>query len=552
MKKNTLHIIIKIIAVVLLLTLIIVVFKIAPNFVKNDDNSKINITINNNNVTKKLKYDAFKNEKNDIYMSFDDLKNYFDKYIYLDELNNQIITTYDKKIAVFPIGKKEIIINGVNKEINSETIKKEGKVFLPITQMSNVYNLDIKYIESSNILLLDSLDRQLIKVDISKNSKLKNRDRFFAGTVTKLKKGEKVVLIKKDKEWSKIRTQEGYIGYVKTSRIDNEITVRNSAIQKQNEEKINMVWDYYSEYAKTPERSGTTIEGINVVSPSFFSLVKEGNGKIYDNAGTSGKAYINWAKSNNYKVWAMVSNNSYKETTSKILNSYQLRTELINNIVKLATEYELDGINIDFENMYEKDKDAYSRFIIELTPRLKEHGRKISVDVTAPDGGETWSMCFNRNVIGDVADYTVFMAYDQYGTGSNKAGTTAGFNWVETNLKKFIDREEVKPEKIILGIPLYTRLWKEENDKVTSKVVNMNNINKTIPQEANRIWNDDLKQYYVEYIKNNATYKMWIEDETSIRNKVSLIKTYNLAGCAAWEKDRETENIWKTISEALK
>ena len=418
--------------------------------------------------------------------------------------------------------------------------------------MSNVYNLDIKYIENSNILLLDSLDRKLIKADVNKNLNVKSKDKLFSGTVAKIKKGEKVVLIKKDKKWSKIRTQNGYIGYVKTSKIENETTIRNSVTEKQNNDKINLVWDYYSEYAKAPKRDGTKIEGVNVVSPSFFSLVKEGNGKIFDNAGTNGKAYVNWAKSNNYKVWAMVSNNSYKETTSKILNSYKLRTELINNIVNIATTYELDGINIDFENMYEKDKDVYSRFIIELAPRLKENGRVLSVDVTAPDGGETWSMCFNRNVIGNVADYIIFMAYDQYGTGSTKSGTTAGFNWVETNLKKFIDREEVKAEKIILGVPLYTRLWKEENDKVTSKVVNMNNINKTIPQEASRIWNDDLKQYYVEYIKDNATYKMWIEDETSIKNKISLIKTYNLAGCAAWEKDRETENIWQIIAEGLK
>ena len=101
-------------------------------------------------------------------------------------------------------------------------------------------------------------------------------------------------------------------------------------------------------------------------------------------------------------------------------------------------QYKLDGINIDFENMKQEDKDLYSRFIIELTPRLKDMGLAISVDVTAPDGGETWSMCFDRNVIGDVADYIVFMAYDQYGASSNKSGTTAGYNWVQLSLKKFL------------------------------------------------------------------------------------------------------------------
>ena len=94
-----------------------------------------------------------------------------------------------------------------------------------------------------------------------------------------------------------------------------------------------MVWDYYSEYAKAPNRSGTQISGVNVVSPSFFSLITEGNGAINTNIGEEGLNYIKWAKQNNYKVWAMFSNNSYKDTTSKILNSYELRTKLINNIV---------------------------------------------------------------------------------------------------------------------------------------------------------------------------------------------------------------------------
>ena len=84
----------------------------------------------------------------------------------------------------------------------------------------------------------------------------------------------------------------------------------------------------------------------------------------------------------------------------------------------------------------------FSRFVIELTPRLKEIGLVTSVDVTAPDGGETWSMCFDRNVIGDAADYIVFMAYDQYGVSSTKPGTTAGYDWVKLSLNKFLKTEE--------------------------------------------------------------------------------------------------------------
>ena len=45
---------------------------------------------------------------------------------------------------------------------------------------------------------------------------------------------------------------------------------------------------------------------------------------------------------------------------------------------------------------------------------------------------------------------------------------------------------------------------------------------------------------------------MWIEDEESIKEKVGLVKEYNLAGTAAWEKDRESENIWTVINQELK
>ena len=241
------------------------------------------------------------------------------------------------------------------------------------------------------------------------------------------------------------------------------------------------------------------------------------------------------------------------KVTSTILNSYTKRQELIQAIVEKCVQYEIDGINIDFENMYEADKDKFSRFIIELVPRMQELGIVTSVDVTAPDGGANWSLCYNRNVLGDVADYLVFMAYDQYGSSSTKPGTTAGYNWVETSLKKIIEYDVVDTEKIILGMPLYTRIWttKADGTIVSRNVVNMIDINKSIPADVEKQWDDELKQYYVEYKSGSNTKKMWLEEGTSIAAKVSLVTKYNLGGTACWEKDRETSNIWTLIREEL-
>ena len=177
----------------------------------------------------------------------------------------------------------------------------------------------------------------------------------------------------------------------------------------------------------------------------------------------------------------------------------------------------------------------------------------MSVDVTAPDGSETWSLCFDRNVIGDVADYIIFMAYDQYGTSSNKSGTTAGYDWVNLSLNKFLKTEEIESNKIILAIPLYTRLWTEDSSGkvVKQSTVSMKNIDSILPSGVNKQWDDNLKQYYVEYQDGQYTKKMWIEDEKSLKEKINLINSNNLGGVASWEKGMETDNFWTFLKENL-
>ena len=328
-KKKNLAII-GIIAVLIILLPIIFL-----NIVKRDDNKgKTQIIINNNNVTSKLKNEKKIKKKDVVYMSMTDIKNYLDNYIYKDSENNQIITTYGEKIGVLGLTENTININNTKLNILSGPENKNGEIYLPISLMSNVYNMEMTIIKDKKILVMDSLDRELIKMDASKNLKVKGKKTIFSRPVDKIKKGEKVIIIEEKDGWSKIRTTKGKIGYVKTSGLQNKVYVRNKLEKEQQiTGKVNMVWDYFSEYAKAPNRNGTTIEGINVVLPTFFHLVKNSDGKIDTNMGTNGTNYISWAKQNGYKVWAMFSNNSYKDTTSKILNSYTLRTNLINSIV---------------------------------------------------------------------------------------------------------------------------------------------------------------------------------------------------------------------------
>lgn len=534
------------------LIIIFVIALIASNLIVFDKNKNTNLVINNKNVTANLKNEIL-TEDDIIYLSKQDIANFFDKYIYEEKETNQIITTYNKKIAAIGFKNNEITINGSNKEIYAHAIEKDGIIYLPISEMKDVYDIEIENIEETKVVTMDSLDREQKKAIVSSNLSVKSSTKLLAKTVDRIKKGDTVVVVSSDNGYTRVRTANGKLGYVKTDKLENEYNVReNMEEEKQIEGKINLTWDYYSTVASAPDRNGTTIEGVNVVSPAFFYL--DDDGDLVENIGNSGKKYIEWAHSNGYKVWPMVSNAEAGLTvTSKIMNSYEARQELIEDIVDACVKYDLDGINVDFENMKQEDKDLYSRFIIELTPRLKEIGRVTSVDVTAPDGGETWSMCFDRHVIGDVADYIVFMAYDEYGVSSTKPGTTAGYDWVKLSLTKFLQTEEIDPDKIILAVPFYTRVWTTtSNGDVSSKTVAMKNIDNVIPSSAQKQWDDDLKQYYVEYMDGSNKKQIWIEDLESLKAKISLITENNLAGIGSWQKDMESSDVWQIIAQELK
>ncbi len=549
--NNKKKIIKKILSIIIAIIVLVIICIVANHFIILDKNKRTNLVINNKNVTSNLKNEILI-EDDIIYLSQQDIQNFFDKYIYKEEQTNQIITTYNKKIAAIGFEENIIIINGSKKPIYAHTIEKDGTTYLPISEMKDVYDIQIENIENTKVITMDSLDREQKKAIVTSNLSVRSSTKFIAKTIDRIKKGDYVVVISNDKNYTKIRTENGKIGYIKSNKLANEITVREEMQEeKQIEGKVNLTWDYFSTVGSAPDRTGTSIDGINVVSPAFFYLDKKG--ELQENIGNAGEKYIQWAHDNGYKVWPMVSNaDAGLQVTSTIMNSYQKRQELIENIVDKCVEYKIDGINVDFENMKQEDKDLYSRFIIELTPRLKEIGLVTSVDVTAPDGGETWSMCFDRHVIGDVADYIVFMAYDEYGVSSTKPGTTAGYDWVKLSLDKFLQTEAIDSNKIILAIPFYTRVWTTNSQgKVSSNSVSMKNVNSVIPEGTERQWNDELKQNYVQYNEGSNKKEIWIEDIDSLKAKVSLIKENNLAGVASWQKGMETDEVWQMLKQEI-
>ena len=160
-KKKIIRTFISIIAIIIVL---IVGYKL-NDYIILDKNKQTNLIINNRNVTSNLKNEILIQD-NEIYISEQDLGNFFDKYIYEDTKNNQIITTYDTKIAAISLDENKIIINGSNKQTYAHAIRQNDKVYIPINELEDVYGIEIKYIENTKVLTIDSISREQKKAII--------------------------------------------------------------------------------------------------------------------------------------------------------------------------------------------------------------------------------------------------------------------------------------------------------------------------------------------------------------------------------------------------
>lgn len=264
------------------------------------------------------------------------------------------------------------------------------------------------------------------------------------------------------------------------------------------------------------------------------------------------RSYVDKAHAKGYQVWALVTNADFDpEVTGDFLRSEAGRKAAVENLIKTAESYDLDGINLDFENINLADRDALTCFVEETAAALHRQGRILSVDVTFPGGSENWSQCYDRGALARAADYLAVMAYDEHGQSSSVAGSVASLDWVEAGLAATL--EEVPSEKLLLGMPLYMRLWEEEGGRLVKvRTLTMAEAQRLLTEKKlRRTWLSDAAQYYFEYHAGDHLCRVWQEDARSLAQKAALVSRYDLAGAAFWRRGHETMDVWPAVVAVL-
>jgi spore germination protein YaaH len=287
------------------------------------------------------------------------------------------------------------------------------------------------------------------------------------------------------------------------------------------------------------------------VSPTWFSLT--GNDGTISNLASL--EYSKWAQSKGYQVWGLFSNSFDPVLTHEALKDFETRQKIIVQLLHFSQMYQLQGINFDIENVYPVDGPLVTQLMREATPYLHEAGLVVSMDITFYAGeNNNWSSFYEREKLASIVDYLIVMAYDEHTGSSPVAGSVSSLPWVETNLQNLL--KEVPKEKVILGVPLYTRLWKEQikedgTTEVSSQSMSMAKTKEWLTVKGLQpVYDEASGQNYAEYFaeEENATYKVWIEDELSLTKRANLAANYKLAGMASWSRVFGDQTAWTAMN----
>ncbi|QDS35894.1 glycosyl hydrolase family 18 protein [Brevibacillus brevis] len=505
-------------------------------------------------------------ESEQILLPFDFIKENIDPAIFWDEPTRSVIVTTKDKVLRMESGEVVAYLNKKPVDLLVPVKEVDGTRYVPLDPLEKLYPYSFERKTDTGVLVVEKEGYEIQQAKViaaEEKQAVRTGASHRTPIVAELSAGEVVDVLGKEENWYRVLTASGVGGFISEKSIEmtdvRKVQLEHATATGQQhatwkpEGKINLVWEHV--VSKNPDVSKIgALPGVNVVSPTWFEM-KDADGNLLNRADP---AYVKWAHKRGYKVWGLVTNGFNPDWTKSVLSSYDKRDKLIAQLLYYAHLYDLDGINIDFENVYLEEKEELVQFVRELTPYLHQQGLTVSIDVTIKSNAKQWSMFLDRKALAEVVDYVAVMTYDEHWAASPKAGSVASLPWVERGLQGVL--EEVPNEKLLLGVPFYTRLWTEAKQadgtvKVSSKAYSMTKAQEWINErKLTPVMDEASGQHYVEYKdpKDGNVYKMWIEDVTSMKKRMEIVNKYDLAGAASWRRGFEVPEIWQAIDETLK
>lgn len=486
---------------------------------------------------------------------------YFNDRFYVDETEQLLLFTTPTQIIRTSVGSSEYAVDGETVSAGyplcyAQTAGEEVSYYIAADYVKQFTNFSYELFENPNHMQVYTQWNEQQVAEISADTALRVLGGVKSPILRQLATAETVVVLEKMETWSKVKTDDAYIGYVENKYLENERAevpdpVTDYVVPEYtsltSDDKICLGW--HAIFAKSGNDTlGEVLadaSSLTVIAPTWFSI-KDSEGNLQSFASSS---YVEKAHNNGVQVWGVVDDFNYalnhdvELDLCALLGTTTTRTVLIDNIMAEAVECGMDGINIDFEHISADSGRHFVQFLRELSIRCRAQGLVLSVDNYVPYNFNSYYDLAEQGV---VADYVIIMGYDEHWAGSEEAGSVASIGYVRYGIEKTL--EYVPSDKIVNALPFYTRLWRTEGTEVSSEaypMTSVDNVLKTYGMEAS--WDDESGQNYAEVQKDNVWYQMWVEDVESISVKLNVMQTYDLGGVAAWRLGYEPAGVWDAI-----
>lgn len=486
------------------------------------------------------------------YLEYETVKYYLNNRFYWDAGNKLMLYTTPTDVIKIPAGGAEYTVSDKSESYGHIIVRTEGDTAYLAADFVNQYtNMTYEVLKDPDRVIVTYKWGTIQQAKLKRDESVRYQGGVKSPILTDGVKGDKVIVLEQMDSWTKVVTKDGYIGYVRNKKLGSvsETTIASEFTEPeytriQKDYKINLIWHQISNmdsnYSLATDIESMT--GVNTISPTWFSVASK-DGTVSSLADSD---YVTTAHEKGLEVWGLVDNFNQEVDIVEALTNTTAREKLTSQLMEAALEYDLDGLNIDFENLPEETGDAYIQFLRELSVQCRKNGLVLSTDNTVP---RAFSAYYNRDQQAEVVDYFIIMGYDEHYTGS-EPGSVASLSFEREGIESTI-AEGVPADKIISAVPFYTRLWKTDtNGDVTSEAIGMDRADQTL--EDNGVttnWSEETSQDYAEYHDSDgALYQIWLENEKSLEEKAKLVQEYNLAGIAAWKLGFERAAIWDVLS----
>ncbi len=490
---------------------------------------------------------------NAYYLDLATVHKYFNDRFYEDKGEGLLLYTLPDDIVRTVIGSSQVSGKSGTEELPYVPARYEGDVlYLAIDFVKNYANFSYEGFGEPNRLQIYTQWNERAVAEINKDTAVRVLGGVKSEILKDMTAGDKVIILEEMESWSKVKTGDSIIGYVENKRLEN--TAAESPIPVTDyvepeytsitrDHKINLGWHVIGGPAgnDTLSEAVANTKGLNVISPTWFKLNDSEGGFV----SFASQDYVDKAHGMGLEVWALVENIEYADSIDMyaLLSSTTKRARLIDSLVSTALDYNIDGINVDFEQISTDCGEHYIEFIRELSIPCRANGIVLSVDNYVPTG---YTDHYDRGEQGVVADYVIIMGYDEHYSGSDQAGSVASINFVEEGIERTV--EQVPAHKVINAVPFYTRIWETKGAELGSQAVGMAAAEEYVSAHNIALeWDEETCQNYGEYTEGGSLFQVWLEDERSIEVKLNIMEKYQIGGVAGWRLGFEKPEIWDVI-----